>query len=50
MGRPESKGERLEASVDDGAVLGPAAHHRRPHEEARLEDLGRHAVRSRFRP
>src|SRR6266478_7156284 len=33
--------ERLEAGVDDRAVLRRAAHHRRPDEEARLEGLGR---------
>ena len=38
------EGERLQAGVDDRAVLGRAAHHRRPHEEARLEGLGRGAV------
>ena len=38
------EGERLEAGVDDGAVLGRAAHRRRPDEEARLEGLGRGAV------
>jgi hypothetical protein len=42
--RSRAEGERLEAGVDDGAVLGRAAHHRRPHEEARLECLGRVAV------
>ena len=43
-GGPGIEGERLEARVDDGAVLGRAAHHRRPHKEARLEGLGRLAV------
>ena len=38
------EGERLQAGVDDGAVLGRAAHHRRPDEEARVEGLGRGAV------
>ena len=38
------EGERLEAGVDDRAVVGRAAHHRRPHEKARLEGLGRGAV------
>src|SRR5438270_8330541 len=38
------EGERLQASVDDRAVLGRAAHHRRPHEKTRLEGLGRGAV------
>src|SRR5438552_16355794 len=33
------EGERLQAGVDDRAVLGRAAHHRRPYEEARLERL-----------
>src|SRR5207253_4780260 len=32
------------AGVDDGAVLGRAAHHRCPNKEARLEGLGRAAV------
>src|SRR6266446_5338427 len=36
--------ERLEAGVDDRAVLGRAAHHRRPDKEARLEGFGRRAV------
>jgi hypothetical protein len=31
-GRPRVDGERLQAGVDDGAVVGRAAHHRRPHE------------------
>ncbi len=38
------EGQRLEAGVDDGAILGRAAHHRRPDEEAGLERLGRRAV------
>ena len=42
--RARVEGERLEAGVDDCAVLGRAAHHRRPHEKARLEGLGRGAV------
>ena len=37
--RPRIEGQRLEAGVDDGAVRGRAAHHRRPDEEARLEGL-----------
>ena len=43
-GGPEFEGQCLEAGVDDRAVVGRAAHHRRPHEEARLESLGRGAV------
>jgi hypothetical protein len=43
-GGPEIEGQRFEAGVDDRAVLGRAAHHRRPHEKARLECLGRGAV------
>jgi hypothetical protein len=42
--RARIEGERLEAGVDDRAVLGRAAHHRRPDEEARLEGPGRGAV------
>ena len=42
--RGRVKGERLQAGGDDGAVLGRPAHHRRPHEKARLEGLGRGAV------
>jgi hypothetical protein len=42
--RARVEGERLQAGVDDGAVVGRAAHHRRPHEKARLEGLGRGAV------
>ena len=42
--RPRIKGQRLQASIDDRAVLGRAAHHRRPHIKARLEGLGRLAV------
>jgi hypothetical protein len=38
------EGERLQAGVDDRAVLGRAAHHRRPYIEARLERFGRSAV------
>jgi hypothetical protein len=38
------EGERLEAGIDDRAVLGRAAHHRRPHEKARLERLSRRAA------
>ena len=30
MGGPESKASAFEAGVDDGAILGRAAHHRRP--------------------
>ena len=44
------EGQRLEAGVDDGAVLGRAAHHRRPDEEARLERLGRGAVAVEIAP
>ena len=44
------EGERLEAGVDDGAVVGRAAHHRRPDEEARLEGLVGAPSRSRLRP
>ena len=43
-GRTGVEGQCLEAGVDDGAVLGRAAHHRRPDEEARVEGLGRGAV------
>src|SRR5947209_19267302 len=43
-GRARVEGERLQAAVDDGAVVGRAAHHRRPHEEAWLEGLGWGAV------
>jgi hypothetical protein len=42
--RARIEGRRLKAGVDDGTVLGRAAHHRRPHEKARLEGLGRRAV------
>ena len=42
--RARGEGERLQAAVDDRAVLGRAAHHRRPHEKARPEGLGRGAV------
>src|SRR5271170_7009940 len=42
--RARGEGEGLQAGVDDGAVLGRAAHYRRPHEKARLEGLGRGAV------
>src|SRR5438270_4532043 len=35
--RTRVEGERLQAGVDDRAVLGWAAHYRRPHEKARLE-------------
>jgi hypothetical protein len=38
------EGEPLQSGVDDRTVLGRAAHHRRPHEKARLEGLGRGAV------
>src|SRR5438552_4535760 len=38
------EGERFEAGIDDRAVLGRAAHHRRPAKEALLEGLGRGAV------
>ena len=43
-GRAGIEGERLEAGVDDRAVFGRVAHHRRLYEEARLEGLGRGAV------
>src|SRR5436190_17077444 len=42
--RTRVEGERLEAGVDDDAVLGRTAHHRRPHEKARLGGLARRAV------
>jgi hypothetical protein len=42
--------QRLEAGVDDGAVLGRAAHHRRPDVEARLEGRKGPPSRSRLRP
>jgi hypothetical protein len=42
--RARVEGERLQAGVNDGAVVGRAAHHRRPHEKARLEGLVRSAV------
>ena len=42
--RARVEGERFEAGVDDDAVLGRAAHHRRPDEKARLEGPGRLAV------
>src|SRR3984893_389952 len=42
--RARIEGQPLEAGGDDRAVLGRAAHHRRPDEEARLEGLGRGAV------
>jgi hypothetical protein len=35
--RPGIEGERLEAGVDNRTILGGAAHHPRPHIEARLE-------------
>src|SRR5882724_10945364 len=38
------EGQCLQAGVDDRAVLGRAAHYRRPHEEARLKGSGRLAV------
>src|SRR5260370_3043875 len=44
MGGPDSKANAFEAGIDDRAVLRRAAHHRRPHEKARLEGLGRGAV------
>jgi hypothetical protein len=43
-GGPESKACALSPASDDRAVVGRAAHHRRPHEKARLEGLGRRAV------
>jgi hypothetical protein len=49
-GRPRVEGERLQAGVDEGAVLGRAAHHRRPDEKARLEGLGGGAVAVEVRP
>jgi hypothetical protein len=48
--RTRVEGQRLKPGLDDGAVLGRAAHHRRPDEEARLEGLGRAPSRSRLRP
>ena len=42
--RPRVERQSLEAGVDDCAVLGRAAHHRRPHKKAWLEGLGRLAV------
>jgi hypothetical protein len=42
-GGPESKASALRPASTI-AVLGRAAHHRRSHEEARLERLGRGAV------
>jgi hypothetical protein len=42
--RARVEGERLQAGVDNRALVGRAAHHRRPDEEARLEGLGRGAV------
>jgi hypothetical protein len=45
--RPRIEGERLQPGIDDGAVLGRTAHHRRPHIKARLEGLGRAPSRSR---
>jgi hypothetical protein len=41
---PRVEGERLQARIDDRTVLRRAAHHRRPHEKARLERLRRRAV------
>jgi hypothetical protein len=38
------EGERLEAGVDDRAVLRRVAHHRRPDEQARLERPRRRAI------
>ena len=43
-GRPRVEGERLEAGVDDRAVLRRVAHHRRPDEQARLERPRRRAI------
>jgi hypothetical protein len=42
--RARVEGERLEAGVDGGTVLGRAAHHCRPDEVARLEGPGRGAL------
>jgi hypothetical protein len=41
---PGIEGQRLQAGVDDGAVRGRAAHHRRPDKETRVEGFGRRAV------
>jgi hypothetical protein len=43
-GRARVEGERLQAGVEDRALVGRAAHHRRPHEKPRLEGLGRGSV------
>jgi hypothetical protein len=43
-GGPESKASVLRPASTIARVLGRAAHHRRRHEEARLEGLGRGAV------
>ena len=40
----DAESERLEAGLDDRAVFGRPAHHRRPNDEARLERLRRGAV------
>jgi hypothetical protein len=42
--RARVEGEHFVAGIDDGAILGRAAHHRRPDEKARLERLGRRAA------
>src|SRR5207248_8551379 len=42
--RARVEGERLQAGIDDRAVLGRAAHYRGPHEKARRERPGRGAV------
>src|SRR6202035_4886551 len=42
--RARVEGERLQAGVDDRALVGWAAHHCRPHEEAPLAGLGWRAV------
>src|SRR5438067_2552066 len=42
--RPGIESERLQARIDNRAVLGRPAHYRRPHEEARLEGMRRLAV------
>jgi len=48
--RARIEGERLQAVVDDGAVLGRAAHYRRPDKEARLEGRERPAVATAVMP
>ena len=42
--RPRVEGQRLQPGIDDGALLGRAAHDRRPHEQARLESVDRRPV------